>query len=167
MYIVKVSPFFTDQQANLENIPPAENLAKVLQNSPAFSKPALVLSSVTSQGMTKSKLAQDGEEGINFPCFFTREMKKHQSGYFGAIFLYCCVAKSHVASFLHSSVCVCLWADLCCCSQAKTVKRMKQKYQRPMWFLRILLDPWQAGGLLLLLRPLKGEILVFSLCEDW
>lgn len=108
MYIVKVSPFFTDQQANLENIPPAENLAKVLQNSPAFSKPALILSSVTSQGMTKSKLAQDGEEGINFPCFFTREMKKHQSGYFGAIFLYCCVAKSHVASFLHSSVCVCV-----------------------------------------------------------
>lgn len=107
VYIVKVSPFFTDQQANLENIPPAENLAKVLQNSPAFSKPALVLSSVTSQGMTKSKLAQDGEEGINFPCFFTREMKKHQSGYFGAIFLYCCVAKSHVASFLHSCVCVC------------------------------------------------------------
>lgn len=141
MYIVKVSPFFTDQQANLENIPPAENLAKVLQNSPAFSKPALVLSPVTSQGITKSKLAQDGEEGINFPCFFTREMKKHQSGYFGAIFLYCSVAKSHVASFLHSSVCVCLRADLYCCSQAKTVKRMKQKYQRPMWFLRILLDP--------------------------
>ncbi|NWI19999.1 TPX2B protein, partial [Crypturellus soui] len=38
-----------DQQANLENVPPAENLTKVLQNSPAFSKPGNPLLSVTSQ----------------------------------------------------------------------------------------------------------------------
>ncbi|XP_010720927.1 targeting protein for Xklp2 isoform X3 [Meleagris gallopavo] len=51
-----------DQQANLENIPPAENLAKVLQNSPAFSKP-LILSSLTSQGITKSESCEeDGAE---------------------------------------------------------------------------------------------------------
>ncbi|XP_031444689.1 targeting protein for Xklp2 isoform X1 [Phasianus colchicus] len=52
-----------DQQANLENIPPAENLGKVLQNSPAFSKPALILSSLTSQGITKSEnCEEDGAE---------------------------------------------------------------------------------------------------------
>ncbi|XP_051489326.1 targeting protein for Xklp2 isoform X2 [Apus apus] len=44
-----------DQKANLENIPPAENLAKVSQNSPAFSKPDIILSSVSSQGVTKSE----------------------------------------------------------------------------------------------------------------
>eukprot|EP00076_Gallus_gallus_P028223 XP_015151809.1 targeting protein for Xklp2 isoform X1 [Gallus gallus] len=54
-----------DQQANLENIPPAENLAKVLQNSPAFSKPALVLSSVTSQGMTKSENCEEDEAEVS------------------------------------------------------------------------------------------------------
>ncbi|NXI70349.1 TPX2 protein, partial [Anseranas semipalmata] len=52
-----------DQQANLENVPPAENLAKVLQNSPALSKPDIVLSSVTSQGITMSKLAQGESHG--------------------------------------------------------------------------------------------------------
>ncbi|NXW34008.1 TPX2B protein, partial [Phaetusa simplex] len=53
-----------DQKADLENVPPAENLAKVLQNSPAFSKSDIVLSSVTSQGVTMSKLAcRDEEDG--------------------------------------------------------------------------------------------------------
>ncbi|NXX60407.1 TPX2B protein, partial [Scopus umbretta] len=51
-----------DQKANLENVPPAENLAKVSQNSPAFSKPNIILSSVASQGITMSKLACHGEE---------------------------------------------------------------------------------------------------------
>ncbi|KAM6339776.1 targeting protein for Xklp2 isoform 1-T5 [Alca torda] len=51
-----------DQKANLENVPPAENLAKVLQNSPAFSKPDIVLSSVTSQGVTMSE-SRDEEDG--------------------------------------------------------------------------------------------------------
>ncbi|NXG85081.1 TPX2B protein, partial [Stercorarius parasiticus] len=46
-----------DQKANLENVPPAENLAKVSQNSAAFSKSDIVLSSVTSQGVSMSKLA--------------------------------------------------------------------------------------------------------------
>ncbi|XP_040432250.1 targeting protein for Xklp2 isoform X2 [Cygnus olor] len=41
-----------DQQANLENVPPAENQAKILQNSPAFSKPDTVCSSATSQEIT-------------------------------------------------------------------------------------------------------------------
>ncbi|NXF56056.1 TPX2 protein, partial [Oceanites oceanicus] len=50
-----------DQKANLENVPPAENLAKVSQNSPAFSKPDIILSSVTTQGITMSKLAWYGE----------------------------------------------------------------------------------------------------------
>ncbi|NXF12421.1 TPX2 protein, partial [Smithornis capensis] len=50
-----------DQKANLENVPPAENLAKVLQSSPAFSKPDVILSSVTSQEVAMSKLACDGE----------------------------------------------------------------------------------------------------------
>ncbi|KAK1207708.1 TPX2B protein, partial [Pygoscelis papua] len=55
-----------DQKTNLENVPPAENLAKVSQNSPAFSKSDTILSSVTSQGITMSKLAtvcneEDGE----------------------------------------------------------------------------------------------------------
>ncbi|XP_063206600.1 targeting protein for Xklp2 isoform X3 [Chroicocephalus ridibundus] len=56
-----------DQKANLENVPPAENLAKVLQNSPAFSKSDIVLSSVTSQGVTMSESHDevDGEaEGM-------------------------------------------------------------------------------------------------------
>ncbi|NXS08585.1 TPX2 protein, partial [Neodrepanis coruscans] len=50
-----------DQKANLENVPPAENLTKVFQNSPAFSKPDVVLSSFTSQEVAMSKLAHDGE----------------------------------------------------------------------------------------------------------
>ncbi|KAM6378491.1 targeting protein for Xklp2 isoform 3-T4 [Pluvialis apricaria] len=50
-----------DQKANLENVPPAENVAKVLQNSPAFSKPD-ILSSVTSQGITMSE-RRDEEDG--------------------------------------------------------------------------------------------------------
>ncbi|NXJ83216.1 TPX2B protein, partial [Trogon melanurus] len=52
-----------DQKANLENVPPAENLAKVLQNSPALSKPDIILSSVASEGITQSKLARrdDGQ----------------------------------------------------------------------------------------------------------
>ncbi|NXN34854.1 TPX2 protein, partial [Rhinoptilus africanus] len=51
-----------DQKANLENVPPAEILAKVSQNSPAFSKPDIVLSSVTSQGVTMSE-SHDEEDG--------------------------------------------------------------------------------------------------------
>ncbi|NXX11959.1 TPX2B protein, partial [Podargus strigoides] len=52
-----------DQKANLENIPPAENLAKASQNSPAFSKPDTILSSVTSQEITMSEShgAEDDE----------------------------------------------------------------------------------------------------------
>ncbi|NXS48037.1 TPX2B protein, partial [Balaeniceps rex] len=57
-----------DQKANLENVPPAENLAKVSQNSPAFSKPDTVLSSVTAQGITISKLACHGEEDAEAEC---------------------------------------------------------------------------------------------------
>ncbi|NXK13798.1 TPX2B protein, partial [Herpetotheres cachinnans] len=51
-----------DQKANVENVPPAENLAQASQNSPAFSKPDIILSSVTSQGITTSKLACHAEE---------------------------------------------------------------------------------------------------------
>ncbi|NXK23231.1 TPX2 protein, partial [Arenaria interpres] len=51
-----------DQKANLENVPPAENLAKVSQNSPAFSKPDIILSSVTSQGIPMSESC-DKENG--------------------------------------------------------------------------------------------------------
>ncbi|XP_009328560.1 PREDICTED: targeting protein for Xklp2 isoform X1 [Pygoscelis adeliae] len=52
-----------DQKTNLENVPPAENLAKDSQNSPAFSKSDTVLSSVTSQGkpMSESCNEEDGE----------------------------------------------------------------------------------------------------------
>uniref|UniRef100_A0A8C8AAW5 TPX2 microtubule nucleation factor n=1 Tax=Otus sunia TaxID=257818 RepID=A0A8C8AAW5_9STRI len=50
-----------DQKANLENVPPVENLAKVSQNSPAFSKPDIILSSVTSQEITsESRGEEDG-----------------------------------------------------------------------------------------------------------
>ncbi|NXO00982.1 TPX2B protein, partial [Rhinopomastus cyanomelas] len=48
-----------DQRANLENVPPAENLAKVLQNSPAFSKSDIILSSVTSQEITGEGHSED------------------------------------------------------------------------------------------------------------
>ncbi|NXJ10541.1 TPX2B protein, partial [Odontophorus gujanensis] len=54
-----------DQQANLENIPPAENVAKVLQNSPAFSKPAFMLSSVASQGITMSENHEEDEAEVS------------------------------------------------------------------------------------------------------
>ncbi|NWW05632.1 TPX2B protein, partial [Oreocharis arfaki] len=50
-----------DQKANLENVPPAENLAKASHSSPAFSKPDVILSSVPSQEVAMSKLACDGE----------------------------------------------------------------------------------------------------------
>ncbi|NXM69642.1 TPX2 protein, partial [Serilophus lunatus] len=48
-----------DQKANLENVPPVENLSKVLLNSPAFSKPDVVLSSFTSQEVAMTD--NDGE----------------------------------------------------------------------------------------------------------
>ncbi|XP_029816218.1 targeting protein for Xklp2 isoform X1 [Manacus vitellinus] len=48
-----------DQKANMENIPPAENVAKVSQNSPAYTKPD-VLSAFTSQGVAMSE--SNGEE---------------------------------------------------------------------------------------------------------
>ncbi|NWW45936.1 TPX2B protein, partial [Pedionomus torquatus] len=44
-----------DQKANLENVPPAENPANVSQNSSAFSKPDIILSSVTPQRITTSE----------------------------------------------------------------------------------------------------------------
>ncbi|NXQ18131.1 TPX2B protein, partial [Peucedramus taeniatus] len=50
-----------DEKANLENVPPEENLAKVSHCSPAFSKPDVILSSVPSQEVAMSKLAHDGE----------------------------------------------------------------------------------------------------------
>uniref|UniRef100_A0A8B9SMA4 TPX2 microtubule nucleation factor n=1 Tax=Anas platyrhynchos TaxID=8839 RepID=A0A8B9SMA4_ANAPL len=52
-----------DQQANLENIPPAENRAKILQSSPALSKPDAVCSSATSQEITMAENCgeEDGE----------------------------------------------------------------------------------------------------------
>uniref|UniRef100_A0A8B9N1U9 TPX2 microtubule nucleation factor n=1 Tax=Accipiter nisus TaxID=211598 RepID=A0A8B9N1U9_9AVES len=54
-----------DQKADLENVPPAENLAKVSQNSPAFSRPA-ILSSVASQGVTMSE--SHGEDDGQAEC---------------------------------------------------------------------------------------------------
>ncbi|XP_064247968.1 targeting protein for Xklp2 isoform X3 [Passer domesticus] len=48
-----------DEKANLENVPPAENLANVSQCSPAFSKPDVILSSVPSQEVAMS--GSDGE----------------------------------------------------------------------------------------------------------
>ncbi|KAM9648164.1 targeting protein for Xklp2 isoform 3-T9 [Morphnus guianensis] len=55
-----------DQKADLENVPPAENLAKVSQNSPAFSKPDIILSSVASQGITMSE--SHGEDDGQAEC---------------------------------------------------------------------------------------------------
>ncbi|XP_029864551.1 targeting protein for Xklp2 isoform X2 [Aquila chrysaetos chrysaetos] len=55
-----------DQKADLENVPPAENLAKVSQKSPAFSKPDIILSSVTSQGITMSE--SHGEDDGQAEC---------------------------------------------------------------------------------------------------
>ncbi|XP_039575234.1 targeting protein for Xklp2 isoform X3 [Passer montanus] len=48
-----------DEKANLENVPPAENLANVSHCSPAFSKPDVILSSVPSQEVAMS--GSDGE----------------------------------------------------------------------------------------------------------
>ncbi|XP_063028445.1 targeting protein for Xklp2 isoform X1 [Melospiza melodia melodia] len=48
-----------DEKANLENVPPAENVAKLSHCSPALSKPDVVLSSVPSQEVAKSE--NDGE----------------------------------------------------------------------------------------------------------
>ncbi|NXD86478.1 TPX2B protein, partial [Halcyon senegalensis] len=58
-----------DQKANLENVCPAENLVKVSQNSPALSKPDVVLSSVTSQGLTTSE--SHGENDGQAECVRT------------------------------------------------------------------------------------------------
>ncbi|XP_052639576.1 targeting protein for Xklp2 isoform X2 [Harpia harpyja] len=55
-----------DQKADLENVPPAENLAKVSQNSPVFSKPDIILSSVASQGITMSE--SHGEDDGQAEC---------------------------------------------------------------------------------------------------
>ncbi|NXC46163.1 TPX2 protein, partial [Penelope pileata] len=54
-----------DQQANLENIPPAENLSKALLSSPAFSKPDIILPSVTSQGTAKSESCEEKQAGTS------------------------------------------------------------------------------------------------------
>ncbi|NXD41064.1 TPX2B protein, partial [Copsychus sechellarum] len=48
-----------DQKANLENVPPAENL--VSHCSPAFSKPDVILSSVPSQEVAMSKSSDEAE----------------------------------------------------------------------------------------------------------
>lgn len=97
MYSESLS-FLTDQKTNLENVPPAENLAKVSQNSPAFSKSDTVLSSVTSQGITMSKLATvSGGENKFYPLL-TGKMKRPQSGFCGTIFICCCLTRSHVVS---------------------------------------------------------------------
>ncbi|XP_010213780.1 PREDICTED: targeting protein for Xklp2 [Tinamus guttatus] len=51
-----------DQQANLENLPPGENLTKVFQNSPAFSKLGSPLLPLTSQRITgESHDVEDNE----------------------------------------------------------------------------------------------------------
>ncbi|NWU77752.1 TPX2B protein, partial [Onychorhynchus coronatus] len=49
-----------DQKANMENIPPAENLAKVSQSSSAYTKPD-VLSVFTSQGVAMSESSSEAE----------------------------------------------------------------------------------------------------------
>ncbi|NXM83801.1 TPX2B protein, partial [Oenanthe oenanthe] len=48
-----------DQKANLENVPPAENLASPC--NPAFSKPDVILSSVPSQEVVMSKSGDEAE----------------------------------------------------------------------------------------------------------
>ncbi|NXU59149.1 TPX2 protein, partial [Turnix velox] len=51
-----------DQKANLENVPPAENLVKVSQNSPALSKLGEIQCPLTTQGVTASNHEEeDGE----------------------------------------------------------------------------------------------------------
>lgn len=52
----------------MENVPPAENQAEVLQNNPAFPKPDIILSAVTSQEITTSKLRGVGGR-ISLTCF--------------------------------------------------------------------------------------------------
>ncbi|NWX20426.1 TPX2B protein, partial [Aegotheles bennettii] len=54
-----------DKKANLENVPPAENVAKMVQSIPAFSKPD-VQSLVTSQEVTMSE--SHGEEDKKAEC---------------------------------------------------------------------------------------------------
>ncbi|NXG79953.1 TPX2B protein, partial [Baryphthengus martii] len=68
-----------DQKANLENVPPAENLAKGSQNSPALSKSDVVLSSVTSQEIT-SKLAGHGEDDGQAECAQTSAVPRNIVG---------------------------------------------------------------------------------------
>ncbi|XP_068890279.1 targeting protein for Xklp2 isoform X2 [Aphelocoma coerulescens] len=50
-----------DREANLENVPPAENLAKASHSSPAFSKPDVILSSVPSQEVAMSESNGEAE----------------------------------------------------------------------------------------------------------
>ncbi|KAL9835245.1 LOW QUALITY PROTEIN: targeting protein for Xklp2 [Geothlypis trichas] len=50
-----------DEKANLENVPPAENLAKVSHCSPALSKPDVVLSSVPTQEVAMSENDDEAE----------------------------------------------------------------------------------------------------------
>ncbi|XP_063260523.1 targeting protein for Xklp2 isoform X1 [Prinia subflava] len=50
-----------DQKANLENVPPAENLAKASHCSPAFSKPDVILSSVPLQEVVMSESNGEAE----------------------------------------------------------------------------------------------------------
>ncbi|OWK56628.1 Targeting protein for Xklp2 [Lonchura striata] len=50
-----------DEKANLENVPPAENLAKVSHFSPASSKPDVILSSVPSQEVAMSESNGEAE----------------------------------------------------------------------------------------------------------
>ncbi|NXS31792.1 TPX2B protein, partial [Pomatostomus ruficeps] len=59
-----------DQKANLENVPPAENLAKVSQSSTAFSETDAILSSIPSQEVAMSKLACRGEAA----CAWAKEV---------------------------------------------------------------------------------------------
>ncbi|KAM4762261.1 targeting protein for Xklp2 isoform 3-T3 [Cyanocitta cristata] len=50
-----------DREANLENVPPAENLAKASHSSPAFSKPDVILSSVPLQEVAMSESNGEAE----------------------------------------------------------------------------------------------------------
>lgn len=58
-----------DEKANLENVPPAENLAEVSPCSPAFSKPDVILSSVPSRevGMSESDSEAERAQGNTVP----------------------------------------------------------------------------------------------------
>ncbi|NXP56114.1 TPX2B protein, partial [Heliornis fulica] len=48
-----------DQKANLENVPPEENLAKVSQDTPVFSKPDVFLTSISSQEVTSETCGEE------------------------------------------------------------------------------------------------------------